>query len=181
MLHLFFEVLLLDGIDYKGRVIRVRRRQPRKPSVGKQLAPQFKPRGAKRKAGSQAQAEAGRPRSGHVILIEHERTSCGVWLTCASNMAMSHWQLFRIKLRSQRIRRTGVRTVKKWKQEKFNWPTTAATPGCGWSQENQETEEDAEQLKRSDPNAVAHMATNSHANMTGQEANRSTVQWHKYN
>ena len=44
------EVLLLDGIDYKGRAIRVRRRQPRKPSAGKQQAPQFKPRGAKRKA-----------------------------------------------------------------------------------------------------------------------------------
>jgi len=45
-----WEVLLLDGIDYKGRAIRVRRRQPRKPSAGKQQAPQFKPRGAKRKA-----------------------------------------------------------------------------------------------------------------------------------
>eukprot|EP00435_Cladocopium_sp_Y103_P040015 s116_g10.t2 len=44
------KVLLLDGIDYKGRAIRVRRRQPRKPSAGKQQAPQFKPRGAKRKA-----------------------------------------------------------------------------------------------------------------------------------
>eukprot|EP00434_Breviolum_minutum_P027515 symbB.v1.2.024330.t1/scaffold2294.1/size83139/2 len=44
------KVILLDNIDYKGRCIRVRRRQPRKPSSGKQVRPQFKPRGAKNKA-----------------------------------------------------------------------------------------------------------------------------------
>lgn len=58
------KVLLLDGIDYKGRAIRVRRRQPRKPSAGKQQAPQFKPRGAKRKAPAPAPTQDGSGLSG---------------------------------------------------------------------------------------------------------------------
>eukprot|EP00438_Fugacium_kawagutii_P004308 Skav229416 [mRNA] locus=scaffold2297:142714:146368:+ [translate_table: standard] len=58
--RLHHQVLLLVGIDYKGRAIRVRRRQPRKPSAGKLQAPTFKPRGAKRKKSKASKARSVR-------------------------------------------------------------------------------------------------------------------------